>query len=1173
MTLIAADEADLAALGLFRGRLEEGPRDPRLTWRQIARPDQLLPPITDPWRVLLLTGGRGSGKSRSGSQGLAEIILGDPEPEGQYGICAPTYRDAWTVDVEGDSGILRALGTTAGEVKHGRSRLVSYAHRSYGEIGLRSGHTIYVDSADDGALRIQGKNLRAIWCIDASTSIECRDAIKYIRNVRPGDEVRTRYGWRRVLAARCTGRSVPVVEINTASGVRLRCTPDHRIWVHGRGWVQACQLNPGDRLYLARLPGSSSTAGATTGSRPATTPPVTDASRPASTSPSGKRPAVASSAPATWSTTSTTTRRTTSQVTSPTSPTPTTTGTTAAASRGLPSQWNGYGRGSGNHGTSAVTAPSPASSVKGSSRRDLPGGKSAAAPSSAPPSCVGMSAERPRSCPARDHATSAEASSPRRTADPTSAPVTAPTLTCVTSVRPSGQADVYDLTVEDAHEFFAGGILVHNCDELGLWARWQVAWDESIRYAVRKGASKIIATGTPKVSRPARALLRRLLRGEEPGVIVRRLRTIDNAPNLSEAFYQSVIGAAKGTRLERQELEGELLDDVENALWNRALLEAIQVPAVGADGGIPYLHSAVIGVDPSDGKEDSDEQAYTVAGKGSPTDPHLYVAENWGGQMAPAAFARKVILKAVEWNARIVVEKNHGGEWLVTTFHQVAKDLDKAGQIPDHQLPRVETIHASQAKRTRAEPVSALYERGVVRHCYQVEKYQSADRETGQLSWHADRRGMVDLEDQMATFTGAAGERSPDRLDSCLAAGTPVLTARGEVPIEDVVPGEVVWTRQGWKPVEGVVCTQRAAEVMTVELSDGRTLAGTPDHRVWVEGRGWARMDSLVWGDILSGWQNPRQNHPLRSPIGASPTNATLMRNNERTASITAHRAAADTTACTVTSGVTTTPARTSLRAGTSITTTTTRSTTPPETWSSGPRKGMPPSTLRSTECLPSTWQRSGPWLPSGTAATRAAPGTSRTGSTYGTTGNPSTGAPARNAAASSRPGSTAPGTARVPASTGLPNAGYGRPAPASSAKPNTRLAARPEVRPVPLYVVGRCADGGRRPVYDLTVTDAHEFTAAGLIVHNCVWALTPFLNASFLPPGKPGKRDWAGAEEMRVSTLPEEARADRRMREIRERAMNSTSPAPWDDLDAFSPQDEDTMAARSPRGNVRQWQ
>ncbi|HEY2088338.1 MAG TPA: terminase family protein [Mycobacterium sp.] len=473
------DQADLLALGVFGRRMDEAPADPRAEWHRIARPDQRLPDTA--FRVLYFQGGRGSGKTRSGAEGFADIINEDQEPEGQFGVIGPTYRDAWTVQVEGESGLLRALGTTPGEVKQGKSKVVAYAHRSYGEIGLRDAygaHVIFVDSADDGAIRVQGKNLRGAWC-----------------------------------------------------------------------------------------------------------------------------------------------------------------------------------------------------------------------------------------------------------------------------------------------------------GEIGLWTRWATAWDESIKFAVRKGDAKIICDGTPKVSRPARALIRRFLRGEEPGVVVRRLRTIDNAANLSEAFYDSVIGAAKGTRLERQELEGELLDDVENALWTRSLLERIQVPAVGAEGGIPYLFNAVIGVDPSDGNEDSDEQAYTVAGKGSPDDRHLYVAENWGGQMAPAAFARKVILKAVEWNARIIVEKNHGGAWLTTTFHQVMKDLDAAGKIPGGHMPRVETIHASQAKRTRAEPVSAMYERDLVRHCYQVEKYQAADRATGEMVWHSDRKGMVDLEDQLATFTGAQGERSPDKLDSLVWSLTPFLNA------------------------------------------------------------------------------------------------------------------------------------------------------------------------------------------------------------------------------------------------------------------------------------------------------------------------------------------------------------------------------------------------------------
>lgn len=524
MSILAADEADLAVLGEFGRRLEEAPEDPRSEWRRIARPDQLLP--DEPFRVLYFQGGRGSGKTRSGAQGLAEIIRSDSEPDGQFGVIGPTYRDAWTVQVEGESGLLRALGTSAGEVKHGISKTVEYAHRSYGEIGLRNGHVIFVDSADDGAIRVQGKNLRAAWC-----------------------------------------------------------------------------------------------------------------------------------------------------------------------------------------------------------------------------------------------------------------------------------------------------------GEIGLWQRWATAWDESVKYAVRKGASQIICDGTPKVSRPARALIRRLLRGEEPGVIVRRLRTVDNAANLSEAFYNAVIGAAKGTRLERQELEGELLDDVANALWTRELLERIQVPAVGADGGIGYLFNAVIGVDPSDGNEDSDEQAYTVSGKGAPDDGHLYVAESWGGQMAPAAFARLVVLRAVAWDAKIIVERNHGGEWLVTTFHQVMKELDKAGKIPAGKMPRVQTIHASQAKRTRAEPVSALYERDLVRHCYQVEKYQMADRETGRMTWRSDRKGMVELEDQMATFTGAAGEKSPDRLDSLVWSLTPFLNVSFG---PSGSPGKREWAGSREMSTAGLGEEARAHRKMREIAERGRTPEGAP---------------------------------------------------------------------------------------------------------------------------------------------------------------------------------------------------------------------------------------------------------------------------------------------------------------------------------------------------------
>jgi phage terminase large subunit-like protein len=452
-------------LSRLADRLESAPRDPRLAWRRTARPDQLQP--AGNFRVWLIRGGRGSGKTKAGSSTLAEWILSDPEP-GEWGICAPTYRDAWTVCVAGEAGILQALGTSEAEVKNHTSAVVEYAHRSYGEIGLRSGHVIRVDSADDGALRVQGHNLRGLWA-----------------------------------------------------------------------------------------------------------------------------------------------------------------------------------------------------------------------------------------------------------------------------------------------------------DELGLWQRWQTAWDESISFAVRHGAARIVATATPKISRPAAKLIRRLIRNDDADTVVTRLRTVDNIANLAPAFVQSVVARATGTRLERQELEGELLDDVENALWTRDLLESIQadeIPGVLEDFcGLSQVH---VGVDPSDGTEDSDECAYTVAGIAQ--DRRLYVAESWGGRIGPVPFLKRVVAAAERWRGTVVLEKNHGGAYLTATLRQVMKDMQVS-------VPYV-VVHASQSKRTRAEPVAALYERGIVRHV---------------------NGPHVDLEDQLCVFSGAAGERSPDRMDSLVWSLSPFLDHDFDAPDSRNPPGPRRWAASG----------------------------------------------------------------------------------------------------------------------------------------------------------------------------------------------------------------------------------------------------------------------------------------------------------------------------------------------------------------------------------------
>lgn len=289
------------------------------------------------------------------------------------------------------------------------------------------------------------------------------------------------------------------------------------------------------------------------------------------------------------------------------------------------------------------------------------------------------------------------------------------------------------------------------CDELGMWAKWEQAWDESIKYACRKAGSRKVCTTTPKVSRPAAKLIRRLI--QDPDVPVAKLKTKDNAANLSEAFMGAVVGKAKGTRLEMQELEGELLDEISGAMWTWKNLQDTQVRVR------PEKFSTVyVGVDPSDGKESSDEQAYTVVGL-SEGDRQLYVLESWGDRISPNAFLRKAVDAAVRWNATLIVEYNHGRGFLDLALQQVQKDMGTNRPV--------RLVTASKGKKTRAEPVAALYERKFVHHVKVINRTPDGD--------YVDDGSLNELEDQMCSFTGAVDEKSPDRLDSLVWACTPFL--------------------------------------------------------------------------------------------------------------------------------------------------------------------------------------------------------------------------------------------------------------------------------------------------------------------------------------------------------------------------------------------------------------
>ena len=279
------------------------------------------------------------------------------------------------------------------------------------------------------------------------------------------------------------------------------------------------------------------------------------------------------------------------------------------------------------------------------------------------------------------------------------------------------------------------------CDELGLWKKWRAAWDESLRYAVRISPAKIIASGTPKRTMPARVLVKRLLDddvslgGRTTNV---RLRTIDNAANL-DADTMAEFMSSRGTALERQELEGELLDEVEGAMCTIAQIDGARIMPVPADV-YDFIQptKVTIAVDPAvTSNEYSDETGIIVAAKGA--DGHGYVLEDLSGVYEVDRWAQIVIDAHQRWQAdRVVAEVNNGGDF-------IGNALRAAGYRGGY-----EAVRATRGKMVRAEPTAIAYAQGRVHHVGEFAR----------------------LEEQLTTWIIGETSESPDRLDAVVWAMT-----------------------------------------------------------------------------------------------------------------------------------------------------------------------------------------------------------------------------------------------------------------------------------------------------------------------------------------------------------------------------------------------------------------
>ncbi len=291
-------------------------------------------------------------------------------------------------------------------------------------------------------------------------------------------------------------------------------------------------------------------------------------------------------------------------------------------------------------------------------------------------------------------------------------------------------------------------------DEIGKWTGGEEAWDNlmmTMRLGVRP---RVVATTTP---RPVPLVRRLVARAKEHGgvdLVVTRGRTRDNEANLAEGFVRAMTRDYGGTRLGRQELDGELIEEVEGALWTRDLIERCRVrhvPGRAGDGAL--LSRVVVAVDPP-AFAHGDACGIVVAGLGG--DGRAYVIADASVEgMSPEGWARAVAGAAAAHGAdRVIAEANNGGAMVESVL-----------RAADERLP-VRLVHASRGKVARAEPVAALYEVGRVAH----------------------RGAFPRLEDEMCGLVMGGGYvgpgRSPDRADALVwALSELMLGRRGEMRV------------------------------------------------------------------------------------------------------------------------------------------------------------------------------------------------------------------------------------------------------------------------------------------------------------------------------------------------------------------------------------------------------
>jgi phage terminase large subunit-like protein len=266
------------------------------------------------------------------------------------------------------------------------------------------------------------------------------------------------------------------------------------------------------------------------------------------------------------------------------------------------------------------------------------------------------------------------------------------------------------------------------CDELAAW-RYAESWDQA-QFGLRLGINpQSVVTTTPRPTKLVRELR------DSTTTVVTRGTTYENRGNLAPAFFEKIITKYEGTRLGRQELNAEDLEDNPSALWKRDNIELFRVEEC------PELKRVVVAVDPpGSSSEDAADAGIVVAGLGH--NGHGYVLDDMTIHGTPAKWGQQAVAGYSKYKAdRIVGENNFGGEMVEFTIRTVNANVP------------YKNVHASRGKTIRAEPVSSLYEQGKVHHV----------------------GTFPELEDQQCQWE--PGQKSPDRMDALVWVLTELMVS------------------------------------------------------------------------------------------------------------------------------------------------------------------------------------------------------------------------------------------------------------------------------------------------------------------------------------------------------------------------------------------------------------